>query len=254
MKKILSGLFFLLTVSIAFGQSLELPQAVDPFVMYNADESGIGYARPHSKISYFPLVRFYGWSRDSKIAYSIENEIPGRGGVLIRYFIQDLITDQILWQLDDDSNDWNETAFSKSKSTEGEYSFTLQGKKLADALKDHKIETGNYELKKLPIRIIKSATDRYEVEIETDILETGEKLYDMLKLIDYRIFAHKSNNRSKVILEKTGVVVENVYACGYYLSPYEERAVVVIGEESYVFEGNGINYEMVGCSLTAGFR
>lgn len=254
MKKIIVLPIVILLFSSAYAQSLKLPALQDPFKASQAYKTAGSSSGTFSNIQYFPRLRFYGWSRDSKIAYSLEKEEPGIGGFKIHYIIQDLKSNRIVWQLQDDTNNWNDTAFKKSKNSTGEYSLKLQKAKLETALKSHKIVTGNYQLKSLPIQYIITETYRYEVEIEEEVVDTGRMKYERFKLINYKIFAHKSDNTSKQLLEKKNIMADNIYPCGYYLSPYEQLAVVIIAEEKYVFEGNGLDYVILGCSLTKGFK
>ena len=48
----------------------------------------------------------YVIGKDGKAALSVVHEVAGRGGFEIYYVIQDMVSDKVLWTLDDDTYNW----------------------------------------------------------------------------------------------------------------------------------------------------
>ena len=65
-----------------------------------------------------------------------------------------------------------------------------------------------------------------------------------------------AGGKSKIISTFTPLssVTGHVYVCGYFLSPFENRAMVVIAEEVWVHEGTELFYKFAGCHLGSGFN
>ena len=62
------------------------PQGFDPFANHRSKVGSTCYT--------FPIFRIFGFSKDGKMAYSLEEEVDGRGGTIIQYIIQDLVGTQ----------------------------------------------------------------------------------------------------------------------------------------------------------------
>ena len=89
-SKYFFALILLFSTAFAF---TELPNKIDPFIYCVPSGINYGYTKPFGKIYGFPTVRVFGWSKDGKIAYSLQRNIEGRGGVITSYIIQDIVTD-----------------------------------------------------------------------------------------------------------------------------------------------------------------
>lgn len=65
-----------------------------------------------------------------------------------------------------------------------------------------------------------------------------------------------ANNRKKIIgnFNPLNFLTRYVYICGYFLNPFENRALVVIAEEHWGFEGTELTYRFSGCHLGVGFN
>ena len=75
-----------------------------------------------------------------------------------------------------------------------------------------------------------------------------------LKNINYKITAKTNNSKTKIITNRTNITADNVYICGYFQSPFENRIALIIAEEKYVFEGNELFYDFIGCLTNVGFK
>jgi hypothetical protein len=68
------------------------------------------------------------------------------------------------------------------------------------------------------------------------------------------------NQVYNIILDTTEKKDENVvytvdiFSCGYFISPYENGALIVIGKTVEVFEGYDIEFIFTGCHLHYGFK
>jgi hypothetical protein len=71
----------------------------------------------------------------------------------------------------------------------------------------------------------------------------------------YKIIA-ENHGRRKTICEKnfTTIYADDVFLCGYFLSPFENRALIVTGVFAHSFEGSDVTYSFAGCHLSVGFR
>ena len=63
-----------------------------------------------------------------------------------------------------------------------------------------------------------------------------------------------ANGRSKNINTfDSDAMTRKIYICGYSLSPFEDRALIILAEENFVFEGTELFYVFSGCHLGTGF-
>jgi hypothetical protein len=235
-------LILLLTTASAF---TELPHKIDPFIYCVPSGLNYGYTKPYGKIYGFPTIRIFGWSKDGKIAYSLQRNIEGRGGVITNYIIQDLVTDSILWKFDDDSFKWDVEIDNIDLITEK--SFTSNQKLLEDNFNKYQIIQDNItylnisDLQNIGLTMMLNITDN-----GTDSIG--------FKNINYKITAKTKNNKTKIITNRSNITADNVYICGYCKSPFEERIAIIIAEEKYVFEGNELFYDFVGCLTDVGYK
>jgi hypothetical protein len=213
-----------------------LPEPIDLFEYLKRPEGAYG----------FPVFRLWGWSRDGKVAWSMEREVEGRGGVTIEYVVQDLVSDEVLWNYPDDSGAWD--AYDpEADGSEAEYSYRHVAAGLREALDAFRIVQGPAKFERFPI---KSAGRSYGVDIRIDqkqATDFGEGV------AAYTVRITRDDRKAKEAKKATGAEALSVYACGYFASPYESRVAIVSAEERFVFEGTEMFYSLSGCNLKVGF-
>ncbi|MBP5748352.1 MAG: hypothetical protein J6W63_08340 [Treponema sp.] len=211
------------------------PQGFDPFANHR---SKVG-----STCNTFPIFRIFGFSKDGKMAYSLEEDVDGRGGTIIQYIIQDLVTDKILWTTKDDTEDW--TGEQDSMATLTTFLISLNNKKaeLKSAMQKYGIIQADSEFLQFPTKDGYSCTASFQ-----DKTKDGDD--DWLGKIDYQIRVKNPAGKSKTVSSAKDVKAYQVVVCGYFKNPYENRLAIIYGEEKYVFEGTGITYHIAGCDLS----
>ena len=201
-------------------------------------------------------IKIWGWSRDSKIAYSDEREIDGRGGIITTVAILDLINDVILWENSIDTYDYDEDYEESKENIEYKEAYNNFIINFRNKCEQTGIEFVQTDFLKLPIR--------HNNQTVNIIVETSEKSADDFddewglelwgKIGGYKIIAN-NQGKTKIIHENTfEYAIMDVVVCGYFISPFEDRALVVIGECVRTFEGYEILYTFIGCHLSNGFR
>ena len=223
----------------AQAQELVFPPKVNLFQHSRAVSQGQLYG--------FPETRIWGWSNNGKVAYSIETIVEGRGGQVIDFVIMDTVTDKTVFELRMDSFDHGE-----DDGATGEALYRLYRASIINALNTHTIIRGPAAFLPFPINRNNMTYNAGIVDIQYKNDEYG--FFDRV-VTKYSVTV-TANNRTKTISIFTPVrasVTGYVYMCGYFLSPFENRALVVTAEEAWVFEGTELFYRFAGCHLEAGF-
>jgi hypothetical protein len=226
----------LLSAASAFCEGAVLPEPINLFQYSSAPSRAYG----------FPIFRLWGWSKDGKIAYSMERAIEGRGGVQIEYVVKDMVSDEVVWNYPDDSDTWD----SYDESVDGsyaDYSYKHAAKDVEAALRAYAIIPSGAEYKGFPI---KASGRSYAVGVKVE-KEKKPSLEDAIAA--YSVQIARDDNRSKTVTKSSEVKALAVYACGYFASPYEARVAIVTAEERFVFEGTEMFYAISGCNLKVGF-
>jgi hypothetical protein len=235
---------FFLFLFIFSGLNLFAQQAVSepPFIDFKQYSNITEYSNSHKRI--------WGWSRDSKVAYSDDKETEGRGGSIITVVIFDLVNDTILWENSLDTYSfWGEHLLEQYKIAYN--NFILDFINICGLNGIEFIQTEYFDL---PIRhnaqtvnITVEKTNRQGMD-KDDLIYFG-------RIGSYKILA-ENRRKQKTIYEKTFCMAAvDIFVCGYFVSPFENRALVVVGELKRVFEGYAIDeYIFIGCHLSDGFR
>jgi hypothetical protein len=107
------------------------------------------------------------------------------------------------------------------------------------------------EFKKLPIKHNNRIYNVIEEQNKRD--DSDDYGYDTIE--SYKIVVD-TQGKSKVINEDTfsGPTVFDVFSLGYFISPFENRALIVIGRHIRHWEGTNNDYILLGCHLDSGFR
>jgi len=192
----------------------------------------------------YPEARIWGWSKNGKAAYSIESAIDGRGGRIINFTILNLITDEAVYELEIDSFNFDDI--------DNEALYNIFKMEILEALNEHGI---TYE--KTPF--ISFPFKRNNIEYNARIVDIEYK-NDEYGFFDKVVSGYKvsvSANSGRKIIDNSvpgSSVTGFVYVCGCFISPFENRALVVTAEEAWVFEGTELFYKFIGCHLGVGFN
>ena len=226
---------------------LPLPQAL------NLEKSAVQtLSKYKSGFKEAPFVNeiFYplGYSEDGKIAYIKEYDTDPADIVLIRTFVQDLVTDKILWK--DEFRVENEITGVNFKSFWAKKS-TLISKKLSEygiqSFKNLHFKNETYLYGKETFSLNSETTSSFQKDWGTAFLDSstiilsakgkGQKVIDRRHYKDEQLLARK--------------------AIGFIpLSKSADRVAVVVANVHRGWEGppHNLGYEIVGASLKIGFK
>jgi hypothetical protein len=181
----------------------------------------------------------WGWSKNGKAAYTVEKEQEGRGGYITEAIIFDSVDNVVLWEREIDSID-----ITGDKETEAaDYDrFYQDFKKICV---ENGIKFVQVEFKELPIR---HNNRTFNAAIE--IIEEEENELRLLDKIDRYTVSIETQGKWKTLKEKNDVWAFHVLLCGYFISPYEDRALIVTGERVPAFEDVDIDFYFIGCDLS----
>ncbi|MBR5645941.1 MAG: hypothetical protein IKX23_04810 [Treponema sp.] len=246
MKK--AALFFICIISLfnasVFSQSKKSEKQIESVKDINLSKIRMnpfmkkGQKADSVQMISYPDIYALGFSKEGLFAYITCRSVDGRGGSKVIFQIIDLVTDDIVNRIEKDTDDSYEIDAVKEM-------IFCEGSAMDKALKDNSIIINNCTWKTFPVT---HRGTKISVNIEKNILE--EKEYDFLTKLDYKITASNGSGKEKILAQKKNQVLEDVYACGYFENPYEDRIAVIIGEEKLGFEGShDIYYECTGCNL-----
>ena len=233
---------FILSFAIFLAQSMSAQVLVFPpkinFFQYSVSTS-------QYSIYGFPNTRIWGWSNNGKVAYSTEREIEGRGGQIIDFVVFDLISDTIVFKLKMDSYEQNDVT--------DESLYNLFKDTILSTMKMYDIIENRTEFLQFPIR-------KNNLIYSCQIIDVKHKdglggFFDNIVVSKYLVQVTASNRR-KIIgnFNPVNFLTRWVYVCGYFLSPFENRALVVVEEEYWGFEGTEFTYSFSGCHLGVVFK
>ena len=224
------------------------PPAVDlltfsrNYINSTLDED-LGYKHLFLKEDTFKV---WGWSKNGNIAYTIRDTENWRGAIITKAYIFNLVKDTVLWE---------NTIFSDEYGDENAYSNAYGSF----------IEDFKNEIEKCGISFIEINYNNFPVifnnnTINVKIQKTPNPGWDLAgeerskKFNDYSVIAEK-NNKRKTIASVTRPDALSVIPCGYFKSPFEDRALIVVAHFQYMLEGEcWITFNFSGCHLTDGFK
>jgi hypothetical protein len=224
-----------LNVHVLWTQEFVIPPEIDLF-QYNDPARHQNYS--------FQSARIWGWSRDGKVAYSIEGYEHDEAGYDSKLLIFDLITDSVLYTLYLDSYHHN----LEGDALYHVYRYSIENAMRAYAIAD--IRTGFLPF---PFRRNNLAYNASVIDIKYGMYDDNGDDINIMQ--SYKVLV-TADTRRKIIgtfTPKPGT--HRVHICGYFLSPFENRALVVAAEEWRWFRGSaGLRYLFSGCHLGAGFE
>jgi hypothetical protein len=179
--------------------------------------------------------RFWGWSKDGKVAYTYD---IADGGVTTTYAtIFNFVKDKATWSknglLDYDDNG---NVLPPSEVFLQEF---------RNACIKNEIEFVQAKYRKLPI-VHNNKTYKVVLELAKVEREDGPEVVD-----NYRILAYTDGKRKVVHKAKDEEYdTYNIFLLGYFISPFENKVLFVMG--SHIIGGHVFTF-FVGCDLDGGF-
>ena len=236
-------LLFFIIFSIHLGaQNLNLPPPVD--LLQYVNDRVFGFVGENSLLV---RARIWGWSRDGKVAYSIERESDQ---IYISFYVFDFINDNILFEMDIVSN--NILNFTTAYNTRKD--------EITGAVLQYNIIEQQTDFLPFPI---KNNNVSYDGEIvwgkgyrppeffNEEAGEWGGMEFD--DIYDVSIIIKRNGQVKKTIKTYNGILPGGfgylIELCGYFLSPFENRALIVIALAQY-----DVHYDFSGCHLDIGFH
>lgn len=212
-----------------------------PAPVYDGYPGTAGMPEPH----FYPL----GWSTDGAFAYLTLRGDPGRGGFSTRLFIINLVTDERLAEereLEWDHEPVADLLFPEDAPQILRYFTDLWRPQLEEASIDLDPDLGN-QFARLPI-----ARGDVSYFAQFDVVYGGEdEFLDNIEAYDF--WLRGDNGTRKRVYSASPRALE-VGASGYFMSPHEPRAAIVLIETRYTFEGNEPFAVVTGSNMAVGFE
>jgi len=221
-------------------QNIKLPPEVDLLKYIDVDKN-------NSWVGSFigpGIIRIWGWSKTGKIAYSIEDVGAYSGFMEVIFIIFDYVNDNTLLKIDVNALDIdNDEAVAQDL-------FNHIKNKISDALKTHNITEQYAEFLPFPIKKNNTA---YNINISG--FTSGEDMWGAIPITGYTVSV-TAKGKTKIIMVNDYTRASKVYVCGYFISPFENRALIVLAEQTPPeFEGDVYLYLVFsGCHLDQGFN
>ena len=218
-------------LDVVSSQGFNLPPVIN-LVQYSDFASG-----------YHPVryVRVWGWSKNGKIAYSIEGGLNSEASYQINFAVLDLVTNNESFNLTilidiypGSADDWAEVFFEEHRAD------------IVNALITHEIIEQQTDF--LPFPMLRNNNLYYAQITDT---EHGEDEKWLLgdTILRYSLSV-AANDRKKIIgTFKPFLWLADVDVCGYFLSPFENIILIVIAEDLGLYQHGGILYRFIGFQL-----
>jgi hypothetical protein len=196
-----------------------------------------------------------GFSKTGKVAYIIGNSPGDTGKYITNFIIFDFVNDKIVFKqtIDtggftyqgrryshyDDNNNETKRAYNSA------YNLLLQN--YIEKCRQNGIEFTAVEYRQLPIV---NNNQNILINVEQRKFNNDYNSFN----IRYNIITSKLDKKKQIASGEKNYAFD-IFACGYFLSPFEDRALVVIGVQEQGFEGSiDYSYIFTGCHLLNGFN
>jgi len=225
---------------------LALPEALNleksAFLALDTYASGIEHA-PFIYDVFYPL----GYSSNGKIAYIKEYDTDPADMVLIRTFVQDLVTDKILWKDEYRVEDNITNIDFKSFWQERHVAITNKLKEYGiKPFKNLKFEPKDYTYKNNSFSLDSISKSTFRKDwgmkfLDSSIITLGTKNLGV-KTIDSRVY------KEEYLLARKAI--------GFIPLDNSDRVAVVVANAQRGWEGppHNLSYDIVGASLRVGFK
>lgn len=197
-----------------------------------------------------PDVEPVGWSQDGHFAYSLTRSLSGIGGTRYEFAIVNAVTDeQVFFER------WDDTAeINGSETAAPQEGLETVRRRFTDVLGRYGIVPGRgTTFVSFPVETPEAI---YNIEIETELAAVETTPMDYISSWEIRVVRESAAGvrTSKRIAGGDEIRAASLVPLGAFLSPYEERMLVVIGREAYVFEGTEAFLLFSGAHLSYGYE
>jgi len=211
---------------------------------FNAHKSGFKQA-PFVKDTFYPL----GYSSDGKFAYIIEHDTDPADIVHIETFIQDLVSDTIVWKnsyrIENYKKRPNFKTFWKTKHNKIEKQLNIYGIKPSAIT----LQTGQHFYKKDSFTLSSKMATYYSEDWASNFLNTSTIYINSKKRGRKTINEEFYKNASSDSLARKPMAF-------LPSSNTSKRVAILVGTVKRGWEGppHNLTYEIVGANLSVGFR
>ena len=252
MKNFIAVILVLCCLAGLCAQVNSEPPVVD-LLQYNRDyirnglNRDLGYEHTFLKEDAF---RLWGWSRNGAVAYTITDSENWRGAVITHAVIFDLVDDKILWNGSIASDEHYDERNRRDNYDNAYNAFIAEFRNMSAR---HGIQTGQANFNPLPVVHNNTIISVSLIEV-FDPAWSWNAVEFWIKFNRYSVTARR-NNAVKTIGTVTRPNALSVVPCGYFQSPFENRALIITAHFQYMMEGEcWVGYQLFGCHLTAGFN
>lgn len=196
---------------------------------------------------FYPL----GWSKDGKFAFAVEPPDEAVGSYFLNVYVQDLVTDKILWQ---------DKYQSPPESTKGHHSFAAYWMANESAMKERLKKFGIVPEQEgvLYSGPINFGNDQLQYLVEKK-LKAQPDFGNLAMVADYRIEVISAARGKKTVhkeVYKTPLSVMDVAVMGYLRGDDPERVALLVGGVQRGWEGppHVTWFKVVGTNLKVGFK
>lgn len=191
-------------------------------------------------------IRPIGWSKSGKFAYVIEPADEACACYFFEIYIQDLITDKILWKWQYNSG----SNLSENNADDINKVWKKMNSMFTQQLNNHEImPISNVKLQKTPI-----AQGNYNYDFPIVNKELPNPMLDGTPIASTSIYMNRNNKRVIRIYNQTendSYSFINNKIMGYIQSPYENRIAILYSALMRGYEGppNVVKLSIIGCNL-----
>jgi hypothetical protein len=74
------------------------------------------------------------------------------------------------------------------------------------------------------------------------------------KISKYTVLVTANGERKTISTIEGQFGTVGIFICGYILTPFENRVLIILAEERFAIEGTDLFYIFLGCDLETGFN
>ena len=200
-------------------------------------------------------VQIDGFSRSGKVAFIVKTGIEGRGGTITDAYILDLIEDKIVYQNSIDDYYFYQVLYNYDGKTIN----SLYNLAYALFLSDYKEKSEQNEIvfstvgfNNLPINLNNQLINITLEKSKVNKTFIGDESWrNNAYTFQYQAIAESGGKRKTITSGEE--FAYDILLCGYFMSPFENRALVIIEVVRPDFEWYPeMRYIFAGCHLTSG--
>lgn len=187
-----------------------------------------------------------GWSPDAKFAYSLVDEPPFRGSYGFLYAYIDTITDEVLWNHYDHSDqfDW------QGDDAPTDAAWMRNGPAINQLLAQFGVRPVDAApVAALPIR---HGWDVYSARVNEWQVNPDARPYGN-DVVGYTLTLRSQLRGSKAVAQRARIFATDIQVLGYLESPFEDRIVILVAESGNAYGGTRhTDFSLFGAHLEAG--